>query len=168
MLFAPWLYDLFRIISSQYCNDPPADAWLFYPNGRSVAGGWANPPRCGGEVRRRHADWRDAGSEEHQQSLQRGRATMVRFRVRVRNSCELADSLTGTFTSEPSRPCKTQTRPTQPRTSRSPVRCLTVSLSTALFLTMSGIHGQPYMAWSGGGPQSGADAGYCPHNVRCC
>ncbi|KAF4818077.1 Tyrosinase [Colletotrichum tropicale] len=32
------------------------------------------------------------------------------------------------------------------------------------FFQIAGIHGQPYMAWSGGGPQTGADAGYCPHN----
>ncbi|KAK1495132.1 hypothetical protein CCUS01_13523 [Colletotrichum cuscutae] len=33
-----------------------------------------------------------------------------------------------------------------------------------ILLTVAGIHGQPYMAWSGGGPQTGANAGYCPHN----
>ncbi|TID07324.1 Tyrosinase [Colletotrichum higginsianum] len=32
------------------------------------------------------------------------------------------------------------------------------------YFQIAGIHGQPYMAWSGGGPQTGADAGYCPHN----
>ncbi|KAJ0164733.1 Tyrosinase [Colletotrichum tanaceti] len=32
------------------------------------------------------------------------------------------------------------------------------------YFQLAGIHGQPYMAWSGGGPQTGADAGYCPHN----
>ncbi|OHF00261.1 hypothetical protein CORC01_04450 [Colletotrichum orchidophilum] len=32
------------------------------------------------------------------------------------------------------------------------------------YFQVAGIHGQPYMAWSGGGPQSGAEAGYCPHN----
>ncbi|KAL0764557.1 hypothetical protein CaCOL14_012858 [Colletotrichum acutatum] len=32
------------------------------------------------------------------------------------------------------------------------------------YFQVAGIHGQPYMAWSGGGPQAGADAGYCPHN----
>ncbi|KAK1502932.1 hypothetical protein CTAM01_04921 [Colletotrichum tamarilloi] len=32
------------------------------------------------------------------------------------------------------------------------------------YFQVAGIHGQPYMAWSGGGPQTGANAGYCPHN----
>ncbi|KAK1672974.1 hypothetical protein BDP55DRAFT_770548 [Colletotrichum godetiae] len=32
------------------------------------------------------------------------------------------------------------------------------------FFQVAGIHGQPYVAWAGGGPQTGADAGYCPHN----
>ncbi|KAF9876073.1 tyrosinase 2 [Colletotrichum karsti] len=32
------------------------------------------------------------------------------------------------------------------------------------YFQIAAIHGQPYMPWSGGGPQSGADAGYCPHN----
>ncbi|TQN70315.1 Tyrosinase, partial [Colletotrichum shisoi] len=32
------------------------------------------------------------------------------------------------------------------------------------YFQIAGIHGQPYMAWSGGGPQTGANAGYCPHN----
>ncbi|KAK1989068.1 hypothetical protein LZ30DRAFT_808174 [Colletotrichum cereale] len=32
------------------------------------------------------------------------------------------------------------------------------------YFQVAGIHGQPYMAWSGGGPQTGADTGYCPHN----
>ncbi|OLN85142.1 Tyrosinase 8 [Colletotrichum chlorophyti] len=34
----------------------------------------------------------------------------------------------------------------------------------ASYFQIAGIHGQPYMAWPGGGPQSGAEAGYCPHN----
>ncbi|OHW90690.1 tyrosinase 2 [Colletotrichum incanum] len=33
------------------------------------------------------------------------------------------------------------------------------------YFQVAGIHGQPYIAWSGGGPQTGAEAGYCPHNV---
>ncbi|KAL0934277.1 tyrosinase 2 [Colletotrichum truncatum] len=32
------------------------------------------------------------------------------------------------------------------------------------YFQIAGIHGQPYIAWSGGGPQTGAEAGYCPHN----
>ncbi|KAF6807223.1 tyrosinase 2 [Colletotrichum sojae] len=32
------------------------------------------------------------------------------------------------------------------------------------FFQIAGIHGEPHIAWSGGGPQSGAEAGYCPHN----
>ncbi|TDZ36414.1 Polyphenol oxidase 1 [Colletotrichum spinosum] len=32
------------------------------------------------------------------------------------------------------------------------------------YFQIAGIHGQPYVAWAGGGPQSGAEAGYCPHN----
>ncbi|KAK1970542.1 Di-copper centre-containing protein [Colletotrichum sublineola] len=32
------------------------------------------------------------------------------------------------------------------------------------YFQLAGIHGQPYMAWSGGGPQTGIDTGYCPHN----
>ncbi|KAK1590606.1 uncharacterized protein LY79DRAFT_649824 [Colletotrichum navitas] len=32
------------------------------------------------------------------------------------------------------------------------------------YFQVAGIHGQPYMAWSGGGPQTGAHTGYCPHN----
>ncbi|KZL84988.1 tyrosinase 2 [Colletotrichum incanum] len=32
------------------------------------------------------------------------------------------------------------------------------------YFQVAGIHGQPYIAWSGGGPQTGAEAGYCPHN----
>ncbi|KAJ3945390.1 uncharacterized protein N0V96_005422 [Colletotrichum fioriniae] len=32
------------------------------------------------------------------------------------------------------------------------------------WVMIQGIHGQPYMAWSGGGPKTGAQAGYCPHN----
>ncbi|KAK2004991.1 Di-copper centre-containing protein [Colletotrichum falcatum] len=34
------------------------------------------------------------------------------------------------------------------------------------YFQVAGIHGQPYMAWSGGGPQTGAEIGYCPHSQR--
>ncbi|KAL2755917.1 hypothetical protein ACRALDRAFT_2027571 [Sodiomyces alcalophilus JCM 7366] len=32
------------------------------------------------------------------------------------------------------------------------------------YFQIMGIHGQPHMAWSGGGPQDGGSGGYCPHN----